>query len=106
MTFLDQITLKTAAEKEAFAQQLRPSLRKLKSRLVTRHLLKLLLSRVMLVEACMADIVQDLLVPSDDAGDGVLSETEYRAAVLPRVVELYHVHDRDVRLSLLANIRT
>jgi hypothetical protein len=86
-SFLDEITLKSPAEKIALAAELRTALRRMRPAAVVRHLVRPLLSRVMLAEPALADVVQDLLQPLDGEG-GVLPEAEYRAAVVPRLLEL------------------
>ena len=87
-SFLDEITLKTPGEKATFAAELRIALRRLRPAAVVRHLVRPLLSRVSLAEPSLADVVQDLLQPRKD-DEGVLPEPEYRAAIVPRLLELY-----------------
>ena len=86
-SFLNEVTLKSPAEKNALAADLRASLPRMRPAAVVRHLVLPLLSRVMLAEPALADVVQDLLQPRDGE-KGVLPEAQYREAVVPRLLEL------------------
>lgn len=106
--FLDSLTMKSEADKVAGFKALKQQIRKLKPRCVARHVVRKLLSRMVLSEAAAADAIVLMLTPAVDdapaATRGFLPKAMFKVHVVPVLMELYGVMEVPVRMLLLRTL--
>eukprot|EP00051_Salpingoeca_urceolata_P016811 m.225804 g.225804 ORF g.225804 m.225804 type:complete len:761 (+) comp18786_c1_seq2:159-2441(+) len=107
LIFLDSITVQSEPDKARFFRTLGLDLKRVPSACVARHLIGLVLEPVMFAESGFLDFLPHLVLPTEYGTatvPGLLTEADIEAYVVPRLVELFAVHDVSVRVALLRTL--
>lgn len=114
--FLRHLPLKSKSDKDSFFSDLLPKLFEVQDeQVIGQHMLPLLLSRVVLLDAtAVRDVIPSLLTPYECQGSGdlrvfqqdeklnpVLSLQAFKDHAVPMIQKIFHVRDYSVRTILL-----
>ncbi|TKR72510.1 hypothetical protein L596_019944 [Steinernema carpocapsae] len=95
--FLEHIQLKHDADKVEFFRELPDRLREISPESVSKRLIRLFLSRYVMLEPTAHESFIPRLMQVDD----ILNEELYRTYVVPEIQRIFGVRDKAIRLALL-----
>ncbi|XP_011500632.1 PREDICTED: protein-associating with the carboxyl-terminal domain of ezrin [Ceratosolen solmsi marchali] len=104
--FLTELPLKNENEKEEFFSKLVSQLQNFPEKIVAEQLGKLLLSRMVLLDAtAQTKFLPIILKPKENDDDsGLLSISTFQACLVPQLLQVFCVRDTPIRLLLLLHL--